>query len=115
MDINQLPQIINDFLNASNKPDPNAFVDCFSDDAIVVDEGQERIGKAAIKKWSDENHFGANVTLEPRNARRDDDEIIVACKVDGDFDKTGLPDPLVLSYYFRMQDGKIARLYIELS
>lgn len=69
MDINQLPQVITEFIAASNKPDPDAYVHCFADDALVVDEGQDRLGKPAIKKWSDEYHFCENVTLEPRTVK----------------------------------------------
>jgi hypothetical protein len=33
--------------------------------------------------------------------------------VDGDYDKTGLPDPLVLTFYFSLDGGKISRLIIS--
>jgi uncharacterized protein (TIGR02246 family) len=106
--MNQLPKVIDDYIRASNKPDPAAFVDCFADDAFVVDEGQERRGKAAIKKWSDENHFAAHVTLEPTQSKQIDNETIVTCKIDGTYDKTGLPDPLFLDFHFCIKDDKIA-------
>lgn len=64
MDLNQLPSVIRRYITASNKPDPAAFVDCFSENAVVLDEGIKRIGKQAIQEWSEQNHFGANVTLE---------------------------------------------------
>ena len=31
---------------------------------------------------------------------------------DGEYDKTGLPDPLVLTYYFTVRDDRIVRLII---
>jgi uncharacterized protein (TIGR02246 family) len=108
----QMPGVIVDLINASNKPDPAAYIDCFAEDAVVLDEGQERRGKAAIKKWSDEYHFGAHVTMEARVVRRDNDEIIVTCKLDGDYDRTGLPDPLLLDYHFRIKNDKIIGLTI---
>lgn len=113
MDINKIPQVITDFIAASNKPDSDAFVNCFSDDATVIDEGQTRTGKRAIKNWSDIYHFAANVTLEPRAVKQSDNEITVICKLDGDYDKTGLPDPLLLDYHFSICAGKITRLSIE--
>ncbi|MTH54851.1 nuclear transport factor 2 family protein [Bacillus mangrovi] len=111
MDKIQLPQVIKKFIAASNKPDPKAFVDCFANEAIVVDEGQERTGKLAIKKWSDESHFGFNVKLDPVAARQDD-EAIVTFKLSGDYDKTGLPDPLLLDFHFHIHDGYIKSLLI---
>jgi uncharacterized protein (TIGR02246 family) len=113
MDINNIPQVINDFITASNKPDPAAYVNCFSDDATVIDEGQTRTGKTAIKNWSDVYHFAANVTLEPRAVKQSDNGITVTCKLDGDYDKTGLPDPLLLDYHFSICAGKITRLWIS--
>ncbi len=37
---------------------------------------------------------------------------IVAANVDGEFDKQGLPDPLVLSFYFTIYGEKIVQLII---
>jgi hypothetical protein len=37
---------------------------------------------------------------------------IVTPHVDGDYDATGLPDPLVLSFYFSVHGGKIVQLII---
>ncbi|MFM9331406.1 nuclear transport factor 2 family protein [Paenibacillus mesotrionivorans] len=110
-----LPQVIQDFIAAANRPDPDAYVDCFSEDAIVLDEGKEWAGKAAIKKWSTEYHFGANVTLEPKQHKPNGEEAVVVFKIDGDFDKTGLPDPLLLDFSFHIHDFKIKRLAIQLS
>lgn len=38
---------------------------------------------------------------------------MVTCKIDGDYDKTGLPDPLFLDFKFRLRGDKIVRLEIE--
>ncbi|MEC0245112.1 nuclear transport factor 2 family protein [Paenibacillus chitinolyticus] len=115
MELKLLPQVIQDIIAASNKPDPDAYVDCFSEDALVLDEGKEWAGKAAIRRWSAEHHFRANIFLEPIQAKQHEAEIVVVFKVDGDFDKTGLPDPLYLNFYFQIRDNKIKRLAIRLS
>ncbi|MBY0009984.1 nuclear transport factor 2 family protein [Paenibacillus typhae] len=112
---NPLPQVIQDFIAAANKPDPKAYAGCFSEDALVFDEGKEWAGKAAISKWSAEHHFAANITLEPIQAKQDEEENIITFKVDGDFDKTGLPDPLYLDFYFQLRMHKIKQLAIRLS
>ncbi|WP_438496435.1 nuclear transport factor 2 family protein [Paenibacillus sp. IHBB 3054] len=112
MEIDQIPAAISKFIDAANKPDPEAFVNCFSEDAVVLDEGKKRIGQKAIKKWSDQYHFGANVTLEPKAVKENKDEVVVTCKLDGTYDKTGLPDPLLLEYHFSIVDDKIVSLSI---
>jgi hypothetical protein len=111
MDIKHLPKVIKNFIIASNKPNQDDFVDSFADNAIVVDEGKEHRGKLAIKKWSN-NHFDVNVTLDPRTVNQVGDEIIVTCKLSGDYDKTGLPDPLLLDFHFQINEGKIINLSI---
>lgn len=115
MEPSLLPQVIQNFIAAANKPDREAYVDCFSEDALVLDEGKEWAGKAAIKKWSAEHHFGANITLELKQHKQHEEEIVVVYKVDGDFDKTGLPDPLYLDFYFQIRNLKIKQLTILLS
>jgi hypothetical protein len=36
----------------------------------------------------------------------------VRCRYEGDYDKAGLPDPLIMTNYLRVHDGKIATLFI---
>ncbi|MDF2572336.1 MAG: hypothetical protein K0R55_3940 [Sporomusa sp.] len=112
MNLSQMPQVIDNFIIATNKPDPDAYLDCFAEDAIVLDEDQKRYGKAAIKKWSDENQFAVNVRLEPKQIKQDSNEIIITFKLDGDYDKSGLPDPLLLDFRFNIKDDKIIGLSI---
>lgn len=51
MEPSALPQVIQDFIAASNKPDPDAYINCFSEDALIFDEGKVWAGKSAIRKW----------------------------------------------------------------
>jgi hypothetical protein len=37
---------------------------------------------------------------------------IISAAVDGEYDKTGLPDPLILTYYFTLAGDQIASLII---
>jgi ketosteroid isomerase-like protein len=113
MNLDQMPQVIKHFIMSSNKPDPTGFVNCFAEDAVVMDEGKARRGKDAIKNWSDNYHFSAHVTLAPMEVMDDEHQVIVTCKLDGEYDKTGLPDPLVLDYHFEIKDNKITYLSIE--
>lgn len=113
LDIHLLPPVIRDFITAANQPNPAAYLDCFAEDALVRDEGQERRGKEAIQKWSSEHHFGAHIVLEPVRNRKGADGIGVVFEVDGDFDKSGLPDPFCLEFLFQIEQDKIQRLVIQ--
>jgi hypothetical protein len=39
-------------------------------------------------------------------------DVIVRAKYDGDYDKTNLPDELIMSSYFALRDGKIVSLAV---
>jgi hypothetical protein len=39
-------------------------------------------------------------------------DVILNAKLDGTYDKTGLPDPLILTFYFTVREGKITMLII---
>ena len=39
-------------------------------------------------------------------------DIIVRARYDGDYDKTSLPDELIMSSYFALRDGKIVSLAV---
>ncbi|OBI46167.1 nuclear transport factor 2 family protein [Mycobacterium sp. E796] len=49
-----LPQVISDYLAASERRDVDAVVACFSDDASVLDEGKHRTGRAEIWRWRED-------------------------------------------------------------
>jgi uncharacterized protein (TIGR02246 family) len=46
-----LPPVISEYLAASDRGDAEAIARCFAEDAVVVDEGQEWRGTAAIRRW----------------------------------------------------------------
>jgi hypothetical protein len=72
-------------------------VAAFASDALVNDIQREFWGPDAIRRWADREIIG---------------DVIVSAAVDGDYDKTGLPDPLVLTFYFSLDGGQISRLII---
>ena len=46
-----LPPVICEYLAASDRGGDEAVVRCFAEDAVVVDEGREWRGTAAIRRW----------------------------------------------------------------
>jgi len=49
-----LPQVISDYLAASDQRDVDAIVACFSVDAHVLDENKDRTGHAEIRQWRED-------------------------------------------------------------
>ena len=103
------------YLAAGNAFDGDALIAWFADDALVNDNRREFWGKDAIRAWLDREIIGDKVTTSPTATAEHYGEVIVHAVTDGDYDKTGLPDPLVLTYYFTVRDDRIVRLIIILN
>ena len=108
----RLPPVIAAYVKASNEADSNAFLGVFTDDALVNDIQREFWGGVAIGKWAEREIFGAHVTMEVMHANDHYGDVIVNAKLDGTYDKTGLPDPLILTFYFTVREDKITMLII---
>lgn len=101
-------------IEAANNHDSILFLSNFAETAVITDEGHDYQGSAAIKKWSDEKLFGANVTFNIIGIRRSGHTSVVTAEVDGDFDKTGLPNPFVMALHFVTSGSRIIRLAFRL-
>ena len=55
---------------------------------------------------------GDRVTMELREVIDHYGDIIVRAKYDGDYDKTNLPDELVMTSYFSVRQSKIVSLTV---
>jgi hypothetical protein len=107
-----LPQIVLDHIAAYNNHDKAAFMASLAPDALVNDAHREFLGHAAIRAWADKEIFGDNVTLEIEQGFQHRDSTIVRCRVEGDFDKSNLPSPLILTFYFAVAGEQITQLII---
>src|SRR5882762_5049952 len=110
----QIPQSIAAFIEATNAHNTDEFLATLTDGAVITDEGQEYRGIAAIKAWSDEKYVSAKVTLDVVEVVNNGDMTKVTVKVDGNFDKTGLPDPFLMDFHFTTDTRRIAALNIRL-
>ena len=96
----KLPKPIETYIRAINARDADAFQSSFAHDAVVKDVGREIRGIAAIKEWTNHEIFAVNVTLDVMEVVERDGQTIVTVKIDGTFDRTGLPDPLLMDHCF---------------
>jgi hypothetical protein len=55
---------------------------------------------------------GDKVTIEVREVLEHYGDTVVRGTYDGTFDRTGLPDEIVLTNYFSVRDGKIVSLAV---
>ena len=109
---NNLPEPVASYVRAVNAGAREEFRATFASDAVVVDVNRELSGLDAITDWASADIFGARVHVDILNVTERQGRTLVLLKVDGTFDRTGLPDPLVMGHEFRLAEGKIAELRI---
>lgn len=104
--------VIADHLKAVNAFDLDAVVATFAHDAYVNDNRHEFNGIDAIRRWVAKEMVGDHVTIDVIEVIDHYGDTIVRGRYDGTYDKTNLPDELVLSNYFSVRDGKIVSLVV---
>jgi hypothetical protein len=108
----QLTGVVAEHIRAVNNFDTDAIVATFADDAYVNDARREIRGIDAIRRWVSKEMTGDSVTIEPVEVLDHYGDTIVRGRYDGSYDKTGLPDELIMSNYFSVRDGKIVSLAV---
>jgi hypothetical protein len=104
----EIPQPIRSYYQAKNRHDIDAMLVPFSDEAIVVDEGQTHADRAAIRDWMVKMTAKYRVTAEIAEAAYASGVWKVACLVSGNFPGS----PATLRYRFTLQGEAITRLEI---
>ena len=104
----QLPEIIETYIEASNSHNVASIVACFSERAIVRDEGKEFNGREEIEEWISKTVTNYNFLFNPIKMKRNDTVSTVEMEVSGTF----AGSPLTLDYHFTFENKKIASLSI---
>jgi hypothetical protein len=107
-----VPPLVAAYVEATNSFDLERLVATFADDALVNDQLRDYWGKPAIREWARRDIIGERLTMNVTEVIDHHGNFIVTANVDGDFDKRGLPDPLVIAFYFTVQSDLIIQLII---
>jgi len=102
-----LPKPIAAYFTA-DKGDREAVSQCFTENAIVKDEGHTHKGQAAIKEWKTAASAKYQYTSEPFACEAKDGKIVVTSHLVGNFPGS----PVDLRYFFKLEGDKIASLEI---
>ena len=105
----KLPRIIDAYIRASNQHDLASILACFSNNAVVHDEGETLHGKQAIDPWIRKTIEKYKFQFKPISFREERAKVIVAVEVSGTFPGS----PVTLDYHFTIQKGEILSLKIE--
>ncbi len=108
----ELPVVVKAFIKATNDHDGNAFIHCFSSDAMVNDFARNFIGADAIRKWSDKEMIGDKVTFAVDEVIEHYGDFMITALTDGNYDKSKSPDPTYLDYFFTVKGDKIVKMIV---
>jgi hypothetical protein len=107
-----LPAVVAEHIAAVNAFDTERIVATFAPDAYVNDNRREIWGTDSIRAFLAKEFVGDHVTMQVREVIEHHGDILVRAEYDGDYDKTNLPEVLIMTSYFAVRDGKISSLTI---
>jgi len=103
----ELPAFIARFFTCQTT-EPQAVAHCFSEDAVVLDEGHEHRGRRAIAAWNAAAVEKYSFTMLPLVAESEGGQTMVRAKVTGKFPGS----PIELRLCFTLGGELISRLEI---
>jgi ketosteroid isomerase-like protein len=104
----QLPDVITAYFAADRKADADAISDCFTPEAVVVDEGNTYTGRDAIRQRMANASTQYTYTVEPFALAEEGGRLVVTSHLVGNFPGS----PVDLRYRFVLDGDKIAELEI---
>ena len=102
-----LPKLIAAYFTA-DKGDGEAVSQCFTENAVVKDEGHTHKGRAAIKQWKTDASAKYEYTCEPFACEEKDGKTVVTSHLVGNFPGS----PVDLRFFFQLEGDQIASLEI---
>jgi hypothetical protein len=102
-----LPGPVQAAVDAANRGDVEAFLGVFDEAGVVDDWGREFAGRNAIRRWSDAEFIGKQVTLAVGGVEHDGARLVVAAEVGGN----GFNGPS--HFGFDLDGPKITRMTIR--
>jgi hypothetical protein len=103
-----LPVVVAELVKAQDNFDSVAYANCFSETAVVVDEGQTYNGRPDIEQWIADANEKFKIVMKPVEYTAQGTTGILSAEVSGLFDGS----PIVLHYHFEFKDGLIQSLKV---
>lgn len=101
-----LPKVITDLVNAQNSFDSIAYANCFSENAVVFDEGKTHNSRKEIEDWIADSNERYQAKIKPVGYQENETESIFKAETSGNFPGS----PIVLNYHLVIGDGLIQSL-----
>jgi hypothetical protein len=104
-----LPAPVANYLAADKAKDPDLVARCFTEDALVHDEGHDYRGIDAIKTWKEGSSSKYDYVVEPLDTTVANDNVKLHARLTGNFPNS----PVELNFTFTLANDKIAKLVID--
>ncbi|MGQ2985456.1 nuclear transport factor 2 family protein [Flavobacterium sp.] len=101
-----LPKVISDLVAAQNNFDSAAYANCFSETAVVEDEGKTHNGRKEIEHWIADSNERYKATIKPVSYEENGTKSILKAETSGNFPGS----PIVLSYHLEITHELIRSL-----
>jgi hypothetical protein len=108
----ELPPVVAEHIAAVNAQDTDRIVATFAPDAYVNDNRREIWGTDAIRAFVAKEFVGDHVSMDVTEVIGHYGDVIVRARFDGTYDKSNLPDELILTSYFGIRQDKITSLTV---
>ena len=101
-----LPQVIAELVKTQNNFDSVSYAGCFTETAVVFDEGKTHNGRKEIENWIEKANKKYRATMEPLEYSEINQTL--KTKVTGTFPGS----PITMTYHYEFKDGLIHSLKI---
>lgn len=101
-----LPKVVANLVKAQNKSDSIAYSNCFTEKAVVFDEGKIHSGKQEIKNWIEKANQEYKTQMKP--LEYSESMQTLKAEISGTFPGS----PLQMTYHYDLKDGLIQSLKI---
>lgn len=101
-----LPKVLEELVKTQNNFDSVAYANCFSETAVVFDEGKTHNGRNEIENWIKKANKDYQATMRPLEYSTTEE--ILKAEVSGNFPGS----PIIMSYHLKLTEGLIQSLKI---
>ena len=101
-----LPNVVTELIKAQNNFDSTAYAHCFTERAVVFDEGKTHNGRKEIEYWIEKANKEYQATMKP--LEYSENEHILKAEISGTFPGS----PITMTYHYEFEDGLIRSLKI---
>ena len=101
-----LPTVVADLVEAQAQFDSRAYANCFTESAVVFDEGKHYHGKQEIQNWIEKANNEYKISMKPLKYSEVDQTL--NAEISGNFPGS----PITLTYHYEFDDERIQSLKI---